>query len=656
MSLQTTDTVSSQLNSADDVVRGVIEPVISESGSALPMRLVFSDHQNGFVDDYIAVVRSADTVAGSGRVRVRVPTEPELLNTTGVPEHEADQVLIFLQGSVNPKSLQIISLVSRLGRRSKLRCVVLISTLQHHLAKTPETDLEQLLSHRLKPHLSHLTIIRTGFVLGAKSNVRMWARRLSAVEPLISSRLSTTFLSVERLSGIVEQEFQLQSSMESQAPLSNSQGVRTITVLGQRQLWKDIVKESSTTFHHPLLHGSKLVCGVLGSLGGRWLVEKLARLTGRLSKSWKQITFEMLKPRTVCELKELCNRHSCEEIQIAGYNNGVNHFGWKFPTKTVVQTIDVKGKAELVELPLTASKKTDSQFADEVDLGSSATGRFKVGAGLTLKSCIVELSRTGHEFFVVPNYSYISMGTLFFVPVHGSGSQVSTLGDTIEEVELWDSLTEQSVILRRGDTLFRDSIYNTTRHLLVVSLTLLVRNSTSYSVRRETLDNATTDDVLLLLNDPEASNVEIRKNRAAATAIEVSRYYSEAGTNTPGSPASVSSLVVPRDRMGRVWDRLEETPLVSTLFHWFVRTYAFHVELFLKPDEFRIFWEHHQSLPVSKIQLRRVLKDGMTHSACQHEDCVSADLFMTQGNRDVFCQFIARYLPNVRTNPGKQTF
>jgi hypothetical protein len=114
-------------------------------------------------------------------------------------------------------------------------------------------------------------------------------------------------------------------------------------------------------------------------------------------------------------------------------------------------------------------------------------------------------------------------------------------------------------------------------------------------------------------------------------------------------------MEMPRDSIGRIWDRLEETPVVSTLFHWFVRTFAFHVELFLNPDEFAIFWKHHQSLPVSKIQLRRVLKDGITHSACVHNDCISADLFMTRRNRDVFCKFVATHLPKVRSNPGKQS-
>jgi len=152
-----------------------------------------------------------------------------------------------------------------------------------------------------------------------------------------------------------------------------------------------------------------------------------------------------------------------------------------------------------------------------------------------------------------------------------------------------------------------------------------------------------------MFTDAEASNVEIRKNKAASTSIDLRRYYADSAATATGA------LKMPRDSIGRVWDRLEETPIVSWLFHWFVRTFAFHVELFLKADEFVIFWKHHQTMPISKIQLRKVLQDGITNSACAHENCISADLFMTRSNREVFVNFVSTHLPNVRFNPGKQS-
>ena len=273
-----------------------------------------------------------------------------------------------------------------------------------------------------------------------------------------------------------------------------------------------------------------------------------------------------------------------------------------------------------------------------------------VDAGLTLNRCIKELNKVNREFYVVPNYSWISMGTLFFVPVHGSGSHVSTLGDTIEHVLLYDGDSEQLVEARRGDDVFRNAMYDRSRHWLLLMLTLRIKPKSKYFVRRKKIETPSADDIQNLFSDPVASNVEVRKNHAASTAIDVSHYFID--TTTGGS----DTMEMPRDSIGRVWDRLEETPIVSTLFHRFVKSFAFHVELFLKPDEFAIFWNHHQSLPVSKIQLRRVLKDGITHSACENSDCISADLFMTRRSRDVFCKFIATHLPDVRTNPGKQSF
>jgi hypothetical protein len=192
-------------------------------------------------------------------------------------------------------------------------------------------------------------------------------------------------------------------------------------------------------------------------------------------------------------------------------------------------------------------------------------------------------------------------------------------------------------------------MYDTSRHRLLLRLTLRVKPKSVYSVRQETLDNPSAEDILKVFEDPDASNVEIRKNRAANSAIDIRRYYVD-------SPTTAGALEMPRDRIGRVWDRLEETPIASTLFHWFVRKFAFHVELFLQPEEFRIFWQHHKALPISKIQLRQILRDGITHSACRHASCISADLFMTRSNRDVFLGFISTHLPNVRFNPGKQSF
>ena len=37
------------------------------------------------------------------------------------------------------------------------------------------------------------------------------------------------------------------------------------------------------------------------------------------------------------------------------------------------------------------------------------------------------------ELPVLPNYSYVSLGTSYFVPIHGSASKFSTIAETIEK-------------------------------------------------------------------------------------------------------------------------------------------------------------------------------------------------------------------------------
>ena len=196
---------------------------------------------------------------------------------------------------------------------------------------------------------------------------------------------------------------------------------------------------------------------------------------------------------------------------------------------------------------------------------------------------------------------------------------------------------------------FRDTMYNTNRNVLLLRLTLRVKPRSSYRVSSETRDNPSAAEILSVFEDPVPSNVEIRKHRAGNSAVTIFRYYADHPTKTGSGPSA------PRDTIGRMWDRLEETPVVSTLFHWFVRRFAFHVELILNSEEFVVFWQQHRQLPISKIQLRKMLRDGMTHSACVTENRISVDLFMTRGNRDAFLQFIHTRIPQARFNRGKQS-
>ena len=395
----------------------------------------------------------------------------------------------------------------------------------------------------------------------------------------------------------------------------------TITLLGPNRSWKSLLDGmGETSLFYGLLETAAWAASWLG-LG--IVLRTILRWRNRLPHR-QMFNFNEIRPTSETELLSLCNQHNRPHVAICGYNNGVNHFGWKHDGKTIVPTVE-------------------SGDTIKVD-GNSVT----VDAGVTLKQAITALRVEDREFYVVPNYSYIAMGTVFFVPVHGSGSEVSTLGDTIEWVRLYDPETNTIIEANREDELFRDSMYNMQSPLVLLQLRLRVRSVASYFVEQTEHSNSTAEEVWKMFTDPETSNIEIRKNKAASDTLQLSKYYTSDG-------GSDGRLAVPRDSLGRLWDRLEENRVSAWLFHTLVRKLAFHVELFLREDEFAIFWEHHKRLPVSKIQLRFVRHDGMKHSPFSDVDCVSADLFMTKGKRDEFLTFVREFIPNVRVNPGKQS-
>lgn len=546
------------------------------------------------------------------------------------------------------------------------------------------------------PRPSRLIILRTGFVLSPSSSIARKLRRLSRFRVLVSPRLTTTFVTGEQLFSTITAELERPEplsrtvrsettpaakttmddvlnprgtiitdvlhhshlpfpSESSDAPArSAALNTRQLTVLGARRSWTIAISDQLPAKTKGL--SEQLTSLLLTWLGIPWLFYLCLRILIAVIPSLRQVHFHTLKPVSVTEILSLYNRYNCRFVKLAGYNNGVNHFGWTFPGKTVVLTTGLPGKMHLSDSPCSAPdpQSTSTMLHGECETHTANTSltsgtHFTVDAGLTLKQCIQELNTRDREFYVVPNYSWISMGTLYFVPVHGSGSKISTLGDTIEEVLLFDGDTEEFNFTRRGDRLFRETMYDTQRNILLLRLTLKVKQKSTYIVKAETRTNPSAEDILKVFDDPHASNVEIRKNHAAGPTVDIRRYYVDSPTIPTGG------LAMPRDSIGRVWDRLEETPVVSTLFHWFVRRFAFHVELILRPEEFVIFWQHHRQLPVSKIQLRQMLRDDITNSACATQNCISADLFMTRGNRDAFMEFINSHIPHARFNPGKQS-
>jgi hypothetical protein len=332
-----------------------------------------------------------------------------------------------------------------------------------------------------------------------------------------------------------------------------------------------------------------------------------------------------LKPRSMGELLSLCHRGNIERIKVVGYNNGVNHFGHRYPGRTVVSTV---------------------RYRRTVHAGP---GTLKADCGATVRAARDYLGGRGEELYVVPNYSYVALGTAYFVPIHGSAVDYSTVADTVCRVVLYDPDRDRIVSAARDEGAFGENVYNLQSRVVVLRLYLRTKPKSSYFVRRETWRNPEANDLLDALRDGEATNVEIRQAHAASAKVTVSKYYTH--SSGPSGPA----LESPRDALGRLWDRLEENPVTSFLMHALSRHLAWHTELFFTPPEFALFWQTHAQVPLRKIQLRYIRRDGMPHSPFCDEDCVSADLFLFRYDKPAFDAYLKRTFPSVRTNPGKHS-
>jgi hypothetical protein len=235
------------------------------------------------------------------------------------------------------------------------------------------------------------------------------------------------------------------------------------------------------------------------------------------------------------------------------------------------------------------------------------------------------------------------------VPIHGSASDFTTVAETITQALFYDPVRERLILAKSDHTVFRDTVYNPESRLIVLRVWLRVRPSERYVVRHQECENPDSEVLLDSLRDSEATNVEIRQSNASHSKVVASKYYRAAGG------ARSELLEVPRDAIGRLWDKLEENPVSSFLMHAMARALIWHVELFFPPDDFVTFWKTHASLPLRKIQLRSIRQDGLPHSPFRDHDCVSVDMFMFRWQRARFETYVKQMFGAVRSNPGKHS-
>ncbi|MFO0798511.1 MAG: FAD-binding protein [Gemmataceae bacterium] len=497
----------------------------------------------------------------------------------------------------------VVSLTSRptdeqLARARGGDFVAVLSSYRFHLGDPAAVAAEQDVLDRLKGTAGRVVVFRPGVVLGAAA-----LRRFGACYPLVPRRLRAGFVTEAELAAAIERE-----------RVSGPRGRRrAVSVLGPNRAWRDVLAE-----HAPRGAVSACVTAVC------WLLSWL--LLGELvALALRRHSFDTLRPRSLHELRGLCHPANARHVKVVGYNHGVNHFGHSYPARTVVSTVRLNR------------------------IRKSAPDRIRADAGATVRQALDVLAATDQTLYVVPNFSYVCLGTAYYVPIHGSAADYSCLAETITKVLLYDPAADRLTAAASNDPAFGEHVYNLRSGAVLMRLEVRVKPRSRYFMNREELTTPDAATILAALTDPKPTNVEVRKPDAAGETATVARFYSDAG----GAQAPV--LELPRDAIGRLWDRLEENPVTAYLMHTLTRKLAWHVELFFTADEFARFWADHRSLPLKKIQLRFIRRDGFPHSPFRDHDCVSADMFMLRRSRGAFEAYLARTFAVVRSNPGKHS-
>jgi hypothetical protein len=521
-------------------------------------------------------------------------------------------VVVFLDRKTSPRQETLLDSLARicLARNVGARCVV--SSWRAHLGDSQVTSAEAQARRQLAAGGGRLVMLRPGNVLSTNARLNQVIRRWGSWFQLLPPCFRTCFIDAGLLFATIGRV--LNDKSGRRGPL--------YTVLGPNRAWHTLRERGAGSKPRACLRLAQRCARAFlveqgALLAFTWLAKRLPAL-----RAWNVDT---LHPTTQSELLALHNRYNACHVKIVGYNNGVNHFGQAFPGKTVVSTTRCAGPARL------------------------ARDRAKLDAGVTIRDAMSTLAAAGKELCVLPNYSYVSVGTSFFVPIHGSACTSSTLAETIDKVILHDAATDRFIVARRGSPEFAQHMYNQDANLLLLRLYLRVKDKSRYYLQREQLVEPSSEEVLGQFADRDAANVELRKAGAGSRTVGVCKYYTEAGRTRS------AALEVPRDTLGSLWDRLEENRLSSVLFHGLTRRLAHHVELFLSKEQFAVFWNTHWSLPIKKIQLRYIKRDGFPHSPFQTADCISADLFMLKKHREPFHNYLRRQLGAVRMNPGKHS-
>jgi hypothetical protein len=520
-------------------------------------------------------------------------------------------VMVFL-GRLKDADIRTLEALVGTVRRCAIPFVGVVSSFRTHFGDQGAGETEAQALDMVAGLGERTVVFRPGQLTSQHSRAGRWLRRFGFSYPLVPRSLRSCFLDEIDLFTAIDKERQRQAGPRR----------RTFTLLGPNRPWRDVLAERRAGL---LAIPLTIVSAGLALL----LLGHVAALILRLATRWRPAlrrwNFDTMWPKSLRELLELVNPYNRRYVQVVGYNNGVRHFGHCYPGRTVLSTV--------------RCNRVVRATADTI----------KADCGATIRKAMDFLDGSGQELCVIPNYSYVCLGTAFFIPIHGSAADYSTVAATITRVVLYDPDGDRLFAAGRDEPAFRQHVFNGSSNAVVLRLYLRVKPKSAYYLSQEELENPTAGELLSALRDEQPANVEVRKSRAASAGVRVARFFKD--------PAAAASpvLELPRDRLGRLWDRLEENPVTSFVMHGATRWFAWHVELFFTAEDFATFWATHQLLPLRKIQLRYIRRDGLPHSPFRDHDCVSADMFMFRRHRRTFEAYLRRTFAVVRSNPGKHS-
>jgi hypothetical protein len=523
-------------------------------------------------------------------------------------------LIVFLGSHISTSDSRAVDALFRVAAESHADFIAIVSTARVDLGDVHAGQVEQDIAARARKVRARVRVFRPGHVLSTHSRAVARLRRFGGAYPLAPTWMKGCCVCIDALHAAIEQE---------RCTANSDARFRVFTLLGPQRPWSDWLAEHRASGFWSAC--ATWACFALALIGVGWMAGMVLALLTRWRPALRWCNVGTLQPRSFENLLALYNPYNARHVKIVGYNNGVNHFGHRYPGKTIVSTIRCNAAR---------------MCGDRV---------LKADCGTTVGQARAVLAAAGCELPVAPNYSYVCLGTAFFVPIHGSAADYSTIADTITRVVLYDPERDRVIAANRGDPAFRNYVYNLRADVLLLRLYVQVKPKALYRVESEVVDNPGSTQMLDALRDRNATNVEIRKANASSAQATVCRYYSA------NMYAGGAGLTLPRDALGGLWDRLEEHAITSFLMHALARHCIWHVELFFTDEEFRRFWETHQGLPLRKLQVRHIGRDGMPHSPFRDHDCVSVDLFMLRQHRRPFEAYLRRTFPNVRTNPGKHS-